>query len=221
MNRNPPRKCKHCKDKFIKKAFNQKHCMEKDECVAAFYKEHKANQQKLEDRKQRTEKKEELAKLKSYGEWLSDLEDVINPIARLIDWSNGCISCGGFGKPQAGHYHTVASDGSIRFNLHNIHLQDYYCNVHKSANQRGYDEGLTRIYSPEYLDYVKYRIKNDYHQPIKLQVFEIKEKIVICRRIIKELEQNKTQRSPEERLQLRNKYNKEIGIYNLNFQDAA
>lgn len=159
------------------------------------------------------EKKVMKENIMKYGDWLKRLEDAINPIARYIDYGQPCISCKNFGKPQAGHYHTVNSDGTIRFNLHNIHIQDYHCNVERSANIIGYDEGLIRIYGRDYWEYVKFQLKNIYHLPLKLSIPEIKEAIEISKEILKELKAAEVEYSPIQRLQLRDRLNKRIGIY--------
>ena len=212
-------RCKNCKDKFKAKHFLQKYCLEKDECIKAFLESMREKNKKDEAKVWNEQKKELKLSLKKHSEWISDLEDEINPICRLIDFECSCISCEGNGKPQAGHYHTVASDGTIRFNLHNIHLQDYHCNVEKSANIIGYDEGLIRVYGRDYWEYVKFGLKNIYHQPLKLSIPEIKLFIEKARAIKKRLEKNKIYRTPDERIKLRDQINEEIGIYRFKFVD--
>lgn len=204
--------CENSFEKNIHQPF-QEWCS--PECAIKIWNSKKEKKEK----KDWAEKKKEMQQnIKKYGDWMKDLEAVINPIARLIDYGQPCISCGGFGKPQAGHFHSVGSNNSLRYNLHNIFGQDFRCNVELSGNLQGYDEGLIKIYGEEYWKYVKFGIKNEYHQPLKLQLYEIKEMISACRILIKELEANKKERTPQERIELRNELNFRIGLYQSNFK---
>ncbi len=158
-------------------------------------------------------KKQEMKEsLKAHSEWLKDLEKEINAIARFIDTGCTCVSCGGRGKPQAGHYHTVKAHGNIRFNLHNIHIQCYRCNVELSANMVGYDDGLIEVYGYEYWDYVKFEMRKIFPL-LKPSIPEIKGYIKIAREIKKELMENPKKLPAEERVKLRTYLNERIGIY--------
>ena len=141
-----------------------------------------------------------------------ELEKHINSIARAIDKGSGCISCGGKTTPQAGHYHSVQSNGSIRYNLHNLHLQDYNCNCAKGANIHQYDLGLRDRYGLEYWEYVKFEMVKKY--PLIKMIFdEYLDKIQIAKTIVKGLEKSDMVFNAEQRIMLRNKYNKMLGIY--------
>lgn len=104
-------------------------------------------------------KKETKAKLKdgsrSASYFPNLLQKEINLISRLIDKDTGCISCGGHTTPAGGHYHAVGGNSSLRYNLHNIHLQDFGCNNRKGANIPKYDLGLIERYGKPYWEYVK------------------------------------------------------------------
>lgn len=155
---------------------------------------------------------EKRKNLMTLTDWQKLLEKEVNNIARLIDKDSGCISCGGHTTPSGGHYHSVKSNGSIRFNLDNIHLQDYNCNGNKGANIPKYDLGLIKRYGKQYWEYVKFDIVNKFPL-LKMARFEYEEKIKIARSIVKHLKlENKTY-SPTERIELRKKYNKMLGIY--------
>jgi hypothetical protein len=201
-------RCKHCKTKFVPKKFLQKYCLETDDCITAFLshaKEVKAKQQRAKDKKTREG-------LKTLTDWQKDLEAEINKIARLIDKGSGCISCGGHTTPAGGHYASVKANGSIRFNLDNIHLQDFNCNNWKSANIINYDLGLIERYGKEYWEYVKFELPQRY--PIlKLKLFEYKPIIAEARKIVRELEKLDLQYPPKIRLELRKKYNERLGMY--------
>jgi hypothetical protein len=140
------------------------------------------------------------------------LETQINTIARLIDKGSGCISCGGQTTPQAGHYHTVQSNGSLRYNLHNLHLQDYSCNCEKSGNIHQYDLGLRERYGLDYWEFVKFEMVKKYPL-VKMTFEEYEDKIQIAKTIVKGLEKTEILFNNEQRIMLRNKYNKLLGIY--------
>jgi hypothetical protein len=141
-----------------------------------------------------------------------DLEKEINSIIRLIDKDSGCISCNGQTTPQAGHYHTVQSNGSLRYNLHNLHLQDFNCNCQKSGNIHQYDLGLIERYGNAYWNYVKFDLVYQYPL-IKLNANEYEEAIKIARQIKTELKKADLRYTPKNRIMLRNSINKKIGIY--------
>lgn len=140
------------------------------------------------------------------------LEKEINSISRLIDKGSGCISCGGQTTPQGGHYHTVKSNGSIRYNLHNIHLQDYNCNCEKGGNIHYYDLGIIDRYGNKYWEYVKFSVVKEYPL-IKFSMQDLEEAILKARKIKKDLEKSNMIFNSEQRIILRNKFNKMIGIY--------
>jgi len=140
------------------------------------------------------------------------LEAQINGICRLLDKGSGCISCGGHTTPQAGHYHTVQSNGSIRFNLFNVHLQDYNCNCAKGGNMHNYDLGLIKVYGKEYWEYVKFELPKMY-PVLKLTKPEIEEAIFKARELTKTIKKADITYSVEQRIRLREEYNKFIGIY--------
>ena len=102
----------------------------------------KSKTKKKEEKAWNKHKKEILEGLQPKSYFEKQLEAAVNGIARAIDYGNRCISCDGSGKAQAGHYHSVKANPTIRFNLHNIHIQDYRCNVKESANINGYDLGI-------------------------------------------------------------------------------
>ena len=186
--------------------------METDECMSAFVIYAKEVTQKNKNKIRIKEKKELKEKYNGIPEYKKLLETEINRICCLIDKSSGCISCNGQTTPQAGHYHSVHSNGSIRYNLDNLHLQDYGCNCEKGANIHKYDLGLIKRYGKEYWEYVKFDIVSKFPL-LKMAVFEYKEKISLARQVVKHLKlENKTY-SAIERLELRKEYNEFLGIY--------
>jgi len=171
-------RCKHCKTTFTPKHFNQKNCMETDECVGAFL----SDLSKANDKRWAKEKKVRKEALKTRSEWLKDLQDVFNTFIRLRDKDKPCISCGTFtGKMNAGHYKSVGGSPELRFNELNVHKQCEYCNTHLSANLIEYRIGLVKRIGVEQVEFLE---RKD-HEPLKLTVDEIKEKIRIYKDKIK------------------------------------
>jgi hypothetical protein len=115
---------------------------------------------------------------------------------------------------SAGHRFSVGSNNSIRFNLFNIWIQSFHDNFYNSGNPDGYDKFLkeNKIYKLVHGIPKKYKF-------IKLTKDELIEKIELTKVMIKELEKlnktfdSKVPRQIEGRIYLREKYNKELGIY--------
>ena len=171
-------RCKHCKTTFTPKHFNQKNCMETDECVGAFL----SDLTKANNTKWRKEKKERKEALKTRSEWMQDLQDVFNTFIRTRDKDKPCISCGTFtGKMNAGHYKSVGGSPELRFNELNVHKQCEYCNTHLSANLIEYRIGLVKRIGVEQVEFLE---RKD-HAPLKITVDEIKEQIKVYRDKIK------------------------------------
>lgn len=137
------KKCKNCSSKFNPKFFNQKYCL-KDECIEVFTKETILNQQKKKDEAWKKRKDKLKESIKTHKDYLKDLQTVFNKYIRLRDKDKPCISCGKElkGKYDAGHYFSVGSSPSIRFNEDNVHGQCVYCNQHLHGNIHGYTEKL-------------------------------------------------------------------------------
>ena len=212
-------RCLNCKQKFEPKRFLQKHCESADcEKSAQQYLDDKISKalKTVKQKKKQDWNKEKIEienKLKTLTDWQKQLEKPINKISCLIDKGSGCISCNGKTTPQGGHYHSVKSNGSIRFNLDNIHLQDYNCNCRKGANIHNYDLGLIDRYGKEYWEYVKFEIVSKFPL-LKLHKYEYQEKIDTANRIVKWLQLQDKEYNSKQRLELRKRFNQEIGIYN-------
>lgn len=200
------KKCKVCTKEFIPSNSLQRVCG-----VACA----------IEDgRKKETEKwkKEIKEKHKTHSDYENELQPVINEICRIIDKDQLCICCGGgcsnINKANAGHRFSVNSNNSLRFSLHNVHISCTHCNKHKSGNPDGYDEGLISVYGKEYYEYVKFELKRLYPL-VKLTPMELMEARVKAMKIRNELKKLDKVYTPEERIELRHRVNKEIGIYCL------
>ena len=160
----------------------------------------------------RKRKKKLKQNLKTHSDYQHDLQVEINKISRLIDFGNNCMMCKGKlnGKSFGCHYHSVGANNSLRFNLFNIWIGCRSCNEFKGGNIQGYDEIILEMYGRERWEYIKFGIKKEY-QVMKLMKEELKEKVNMARRIVKEIPLEI--RTPEERWQLRKELNKKINIY--------
>lgn len=180
--------------------------------------EHAGEWLRLQNSKKLAKKqKEQRRVMKANIETLSDyqkiLQPLVNHIARLIDYGQPCISCGLYtGKLNGGHYHSQGGNAMIRFHLHNIFLQNFVCNHHKSANINGFNKGLIETYGKEYHEYVEFTLIREY-KSVKSSIPELKEAIKTARAIVNRMKPDPTIRTPKERIRLRTELNKEIGIY--------
>lgn len=195
------KKCKYCKELFYPYNSFQKSCLNSD-CLRSFNAE--------EADKKWKKRKVKLAKnLKTLSEYKKELQKEINKLVRVIDGDMYCICCG---SPisDAGHYHSVGSNDSLRFNLDNIHGCCRACNGYKGGNIQAYDLGLIDMYGRDYWEYVKFELVKQY-KLIKLD----KEQIETCKKIVRALIKNHPDKlyNESERLELRQYYNDLIGIY--------
>lgn len=197
------KKCRNCKAEFIP-FVNSLQSVCGPKCAIEYNK-------KKEEEKRKKEVNGWKKDLRTKSWYEDKLQQDINKLVRMIDNGLDCISCKGTKKDQAGHYHSTGAHPALRFNLHNIHKQDYYCNVEKSANIPGYNKGLIERYGKEYQQYVEFELPKEYPL-LKLTIPELEE----ARKKVKEI--IKTHRSteyydPESRKNLRSIYNIIIGIY--------
>lgn len=201
------RKCLNCKNKFKPTSATQTVCSQR---CAIEYAKAKATKQKAENNA--LEKQKLKNSITGVPELKKLLETQINAICREIDKGSGCISCGGHTTPQAGHYHTVQAYGSIRFNLFNVHLQDYNCNCAKGGNVHQYDLGLIKVYGKEYWEFVKFELPLKYPilKPTKPELLEWIEKAKLE---LKNLKKENRTYDFKERIEMRKSINENIGIY--------
>ena len=203
-------RCKCCKIKFKAKYFNQKFCLEKDECLLAHV-EYSKEQQLKRNRKERKAKLPELYPKKYRGY----LQDEINKLARKIDAKLGhttCIDCGktliGIKQVDGAHFTSVGSNTSIRYNLHNIHSAASDCNFYSDTHHKGYEQGIIKRYSKAYLDRIE-GLKLEY-KVIKLTNKEVAEKLAMVRKLNRDFETFEFDNG----ISARDCFNMIIGIYN-------
>ena len=174
------------------------------------------------DKVQKTKKTENLIKdrntrieLMSKDKYRADvLQPNFNKIARLIDFGCTCIATNNGGKMAGGHRISVGANRSTALNLHNIHIQSFASNSWKGGDNIKYDIGIKERYGVEYLEFLNSLHKTPKTELIKSEMIEIN---IIALRICRELSKNKIHRTPQQRIELRNRYNIELGIYSEQF----
>jgi len=181
-------RCKNCKDKFTAKHFNQKFCLEKDDCIKAFTiyaKEVKEKQSKQSWNKEKKERKEANM---THSEWLKILQAVFNTYIRARDKNEPCISCGTTKtniKYDAGHFFSQGGFPNVRTDEDNCHKQcSNNCNVSLSGNIHNYRPKLIEKIGIERFEALELRARTS---TLKLSIPEIKEKIQEYKNKIKEL----------------------------------
>jgi len=212
------KKCAYCKQPFIPFQFNQKVCNWPSPCAEKAGKEKIAKErERIEKNRKRLENKEKADFHRSQltqSQWLKVLQPFVNKIARLIDSDFPCISSSRtIGKWNGGHYYTVKAHGNLRFHLFNIYKQSFSDNHHKSGNITEYSYNLFRIFGSDFVNNEIFTLDVKY-PVLKLSIPEIKEKIEICRGIIKRQEKGEfIAKTTQERISIRIELNNLIGIY--------
>ena len=187
--------------------------MEDEDCIDASiqYARDKVKQKQTKDWQK--EKKSLKTALKTKSDYERDLQKEVNTIVRLIDKGFVCISTG---KPlndkfDAGHFYSRGANATLRFNLFNIYAQSVYANQYLSGDQTNFISGLRQHYGNEHAEYVL-SLKS-ITVPLKLTNDDLKEKTAIARGIVKWLKLQEKTFDAKERIELRLKFNNELGIY--------
>ena len=130
--------CRVCTFRFIPRVSTQVVCS-----PSCALKLNKLKKDKAYDKRTRELK----ASIKTRGDYASFAQTSINRYVRLRDRANNCISCGRdhSGRYDAGHFISVGSNSTLRFNLLNIHKQCHWnCNIKRSGNQIQYRKRLVK-----------------------------------------------------------------------------
>lgn len=171
----------------------------------------KANKRKeIERKKQDREAKIALMGVDAYRSKI--VQPLINKIVRLIDYGCPCIASNNYGKMNGGHYISVGANRTLALNLHNIHIQSFESNHFRSGDQLNYQAGIIKTYGINYLGYMD-ALRGC--PALKLTKEQLQQIATKARAIIKHLSttENQYQRTPKQRLALRNQYNTELEIY--------
>lgn len=166
------KKCRACKGVFTPRLPLQVACG--PACAEAIAKQKRERKCLQDAREQRRSRREALEKVKTRGEHLREAQAAFNEFVRLRDADLPCISCGRpatwDGQWDCGHYRSVGSSPSLRFDPNNTAKQCLPCNRHLSGNLIRMRVGLiSRIGLAEVE-----RLEGP-QQPLKLTIPEIQE----------------------------------------------
>ena len=201
--------CMSCYPEFILNDERGKIIMQKSMITA------KSKVQKEQRKKQNEDRQKTKVELMSPDKYRAEhLQPIINEIARIIDFGQSCIATGDFGKMNGGHYVSVGANRTTALNLHNIHIQSFASNHHKSGDPIKYRLGLIERYGNDYFEYVQYIQQ---HKALHLTKGDMIELALKASFIRSELRRNEEQKTPYERIELRNQINLKLGIYDPKF----
>lgn len=142
------------------------------------------------------------------------LQDEINKIVRLIDRGHECITSGakyGNYTVNAGHYFSVGSNASLRYNLLNIYNQSQSDNSHKGGKGSNYGLRLKEVFGENVRNEIEGLVAK--YPSVHLSKLEAKEALKKAKQISKELEQIDIVFSTDYRIEVRKKLNERLGIY--------
>lgn len=171
----------------------------------------------IENRKKTIEEKKKMKiDILSKNEYRKKiLQPNINLIARLIDYGQPCISTGNInGKMSGGHYVDTKSNSAICLNLHNIFIQSFASNHHKSGDILKYQDGIIKTFGNEYFNFIQLLRRHEQIEFTKQDFINANDK---AKTIIKDLKKDLTIKTPEQRINLRNKVNFQLNIYKGNY----
>ena len=173
-------RCKHCQTKFEAKHFNQKYCLQSDECIKAFsiYAKELTAKKKVSDWK--AQKKVLKEKLKTLSDYEAEAKKSFQKWVRLRDENLPCISCYRFDCKDwaGGHYFKAEIYSGLIFDERNCHKQcNSYCNGFKGGAQAEYRIGLVNRYGEQFVKELEADsvIKRDYKYT-KQELIDIKKK---------------------------------------------
>jgi hypothetical protein len=200
------RKCKYCLERYTPKYSSTEPCW-KYECRIKHLEANTAKINKANKAKARNELIQEYGGKVDYSKVLQKL---VQEIARLIDYDQLCLARNKpIKKVDGGHVYSRGGNANMSYNLHNIFAQGAQSN-HWQSDDHLMKEGLKREFSEDYYNFVtslkmtpisKYT-NDDY------ELFCKKSRVAI-----KELKANLKKNTKQERIELRNKYNLLLSVY--------
>lgn len=167
-----PKKCRSCGVVFEPVRSMQKVCS--PACAIALNDKAKAKKAAQAKRVERADIRVRLEKAKTRGTHQRELQAAFNAWIRQRDAGQPCISCGRSanwqGQWDAGHYRSVGSEPSLRFEADNVHRQCLPCNTHLSGNLIPYRINLIKKIGIERVEWLE-----GHHVPKKLTIAEMQE----------------------------------------------
>lgn len=207
--------CKVCKEKFIPKNSTTEPTCESYECRVAFALRVVAKNKLSKEKEERKKRAEEKRKLRdNVTNWKNELQDEVNIIIRLIDKDLPCLAKGKYANQfHAGHIFSRGSNQTIRYNCHNIHRQSAQSN-HFQNEDGLLREGLVKEYGQNYMDFI-----SELRRTPKLEFNneEFHELTLKARLISAKLRKADKVYNLNQRIELRNQINLELGIYQEEF----
>lgn len=179
------KKCAACKTVFMPARSMQKVCGPK--CAADWAAKVSAQKAARANRAERKSMREAIEKAKTRGTHLKELQTAFNAWVRARDAGLPCISCGRHhqGQLHAGHYRSVGSEPSLRFEPDNCHLQCAPCNTHLSGNLIPYRVSLVKKIGLARVEWLE-----GHHEPKKYTIAEILEMKVFYRSEVRQLKKD-------------------------------
>jgi hypothetical protein len=172
---------------------------------------HKSQQEKSDRIIAKKKKQKMTTALMTKDQYRSKvLQPIINHIAREIDKGYPCIATGNYGKENGGHYISVGSNVTICLNLHNIHIQSFESNHFKSGDTVKYRMGIISTYGKDYMNFM------DSLQGCPALHVTKDDLILVASRarvFLKFLKDQPALKSTQNRVDLRNEVNFELGLY--------
>lgn len=165
-------------------------------------------------KKAEKEKREKSREEKSLNlDWSKKLQDEVNAIVRTIDKGLPCLARNIRGQIHAGHVYARGGNSTIKYNLHNIHRQSAQSNHYQNDDGK-LREGVVNEYSQDYMDFISALRRTPALQYNNREYRDLTNK---ARVILKALKKADKIYSKSERLEMRNRINLELGVYDSEF----
>jgi len=158
-------RCLHHKTKFVAKYFNQKFCMEDEDCIDASIQYARDKVKVKQTKDWQKEKKVLKTALKTLSELEAEAKKSFQKYIRLRDKDLPCVSCGVNETElwDGGHYKKAEIYSGVIFNEMNCHKQCRKCNRFLGGNELNYRTGLIQRYSEKAVNEIE-QLANDTRQ---------------------------------------------------------
>ena len=172
-------RCKHCKVKFDVKWFNQKYCLQNDECISASIEFAKGEVEKAKAKVWKGKKEVLREQTKSLSEYEKEAKKSFQQWIRIRDKELPCISCGTRKAKEwhGSHYFDANKYSGLIFNERNVHKSCNHCNVFLHGNLLEYRKGLIERYGEAFVSELEsISDANRVYKYSKTELIEIKNK---------------------------------------------
>jgi len=206
------KKCKECGQEFTPVRLTTEPVCQQYDCRVAYATKIANKSIAKKDLERKKEKRLEKEKLREkITNWKEELQNEINAIIRFLDYGQKCLARDYMAKQfHAGHVYSRGSNQTIRYNLHNIHRQSAQSN-HFQNDDGLLREGLIKEYGQDYMNFISELRRTEtlnYNQEDFMD-FTMK-----ARKIKNKLKKSQKKFNINQRIELRNEINLELGIYN-------